>query len=35
MDYNKDKLVTLEEFSKNEREHYHGCHHTTRNSCTN
>merc|ERR1712159_244394 len=24
MDYNKDKLVTFEEFSKNEREHYHG-----------
>merc|ERR1719181_250790 len=24
MDYNKDKLVTFEEFAKNEREHYHG-----------
>ena len=25
MGYNKDKLVTFEEFAKNEREHYHGC----------
>merc|ERR1712146_644971 len=24
MDYNKDKLVTFEEFAKNDREHYHG-----------